>query len=232
LPVQEANEIIGSRSRELLDDSAVISKGEKVMRPVFLRVLVPVVALMLGGCGGDSTKPSGETSSPYMERVSPENVLANLAASYRHRQIDRYDEQIHENFIFIPTPEDVIDFDQLNRTEDHGSTQRMFEAATLIEIAISAGEAVPSTREEEYPPEQGYMMIDVTEVDITVRTTSASGEPIIYRVEDDRALFIFHPDSTDDQATWKIICQEDRPSTSRSAAAPEALFWSDLKQLF
>ena len=185
------------------------------MRFVLVSLLVAVAMIATLSCEKDSTKPSGSNSNPqmidYHARTSPDSVLMNLEIAHRFLDIDGYDEQIRDDYVFKPSPEDNLEFDELNQIQDHESTDRMFREVVQIEIELDASEPFASTREEEYPPEDGYMMIQVSAVQMFVETRDeVNGSPVTWHVNGDPALFIFYPDTTDSEINWTIVYQEDQ----------------------
>ena len=171
------------------------------------------LALTLAGCGlfsPEKATPEPEVPEEYKARISPGNVLFNLALAHRNRDIDNYRDQMDEQYLFIPNPEDPeVDFEQLTFPEDQESTENMFNVVDKVEMRLDYPAPQPSDRLE-YPAEQGYQQILVSSVRMDVTTREIiDGEPLILQVAGDPATFIFVPDSTQTPVTWKIVFQQD-----------------------
>jgi len=185
------------------------------MRRALVLLLAVVAALAALSCDKDPEKPDPIYTPQdviYHARTSPDSVLMNLEIAYAELDIDGYADQIHEGFRFVPSPEDagVIDFDELNQLQDYDTTDRMFDVVFGIEIRLDQSPVYPSDRED-FPEDEGYMMIQVPSAYLAVETPDAEGgEPVTYLVQGDPALFIFKPDTTVAPTTWQIVYQEDQ----------------------
>jgi len=178
-----------------------------------------IAATGLTGCLFSPEKAKPDPDPPpepavYHERTSPDSVLMNLEIAHLFKDIDGYADQIDDAYEFIPSQEDIntgeITFESLNQEQDYLSTENMFDVVFGIEIRLDQSPVYPSDRED-FPEDEGYMMIQIPSAYLAVETPDPEGgEPITYLVQGDPALFIFKPDTTVDPTTWQIVYQEDQ----------------------
>ncbi len=178
-----------------------------------------IAATGLTGCLFSPEKAKPDPDPPpepavYHERTSPDSVLMNLEIAHLFKDIDGYADQIDDAYEFIPSQEDIntgeITFESLNQEQDYLSTENMFDVVFGIEIRLDQSPVYPSDRED-FPEDEGYMMIQVPSAYLAVETPDAEGgEPVTYLVQGDPALFIFKPDTTVAPTTWQIVYQEDQ----------------------
>ena len=95
------------------------------------------LALLLS-CGEDSVTDTD--TGPKYSRETPEGLVQALAYSMEHKDIDLYDECLHDEFLFTFTPEDAemvgIPADQpwWGKTPDVSAMNEMFKDPIVVEI--------------------------------------------------------------------------------------------------
>lgn len=155
------------------------------------------VALVLIGisCSDYLLEPAQETkreAPAYLPPITPENVLANLQTAYRNKDLTAYAACLHQDFAFIPDPNDKVGFASLDREADLRSTAKMFASVAEIQIELTHGDAVASTLDRPYSDKDGCLMIEVPNVWIRIVTgASEDGEPIACQVDGKQAVFVF-----------------------------------------
>ncbi len=103
-------------------------------------VLMICIAAYMAGCsvsggGGDPVKPD-------RDRKTPENLIKFFADAYEKKDIDRYSESLHDNFLFTFTSDDAdllgLPPDQpwWGKTPDVNTAKNMFEASTVTKIEM------------------------------------------------------------------------------------------------
>jgi hypothetical protein len=104
-------------------------------------VLLGVGIAVLVGLGCSPTADVGNGNDP-IDRDTPDHLLNWLSYYYQERDIDRYEEALHEAFIFVFT-KDVADSLGLpddepwwGRTQDVNSTRKMFAASEVTDIKM------------------------------------------------------------------------------------------------
>ena len=175
------------------------------------------LALSVAGTGcifssdDEKKKADDDGGFEYLPRTSPENVIENLEASYRNRDLDGYVDQLDPEFVFAATDADVeVDFDQLSYDDEIATAENMFDNVDAITITLDHSGAAPSDRAE-YPPEDGYLKLLVPSVRLDVLSRfrdEASGERITFRATGP-ALFIFAPDESTTPTEYRIVYQQD-----------------------
>jgi len=88
------------------------------MKPIAHRTTTVIVALLTAGVVGlvgcsNSSGPSGEVDSGYVEPTSPEKVLANVQRAYVERDVDEYLDCLSEDSKFHFSEEDQQGWPQL-----------------------------------------------------------------------------------------------------------------------
>jgi hypothetical protein len=198
--------------------------------------MLAAATLAVVSCGDDdSTKPDDDNGTwEPGPALSPEEALENLQASYRGKNIEAYRAVLNANFIFKPSPfDDDLDFEQLNRLEDIASTETMFESVRRIDIDLTYSESRQSGFTEEYPPEQGYREIQVSNVFLAVYTRrTENGEPVTILVDGDEQTFVFSPDSSVTPVTWTIVYQRDDHVEALDRPLTEESSWGQIKAFF
>lgn len=172
---------------------------------------IAAFGLPLVGCGLFSPDPAPPEEAPpprqLLDPISPENVLNNLAFAYENRDYDAYVDALDEGFRFVPSINDTID--EFDRDEDLRSTENMFNNVDDVSLRLIHQAAVPSDRQE-FPAEDGYRMILVSNVNLRVDTRDFSqGSRLILVVTGDPATFIFKPDTTTTPVEYRIALQQD-----------------------
>lgn len=163
----------------------------------------------------------------YLPPTSPENVVENLSVAYRHRDIASYTNTLADEFVFYPSPGDLVPFLLLSRAEDIQSTTTMFDAVSRIDARLWMSPSVPSN-DPSYPAVDGFRIVDVTDVGIRIVTTSGT-DPLIYLVQGNLARFVLAPDDAESPSDWRIAAQFDLGIGFRRT---EESRWGTLKAIY
>jgi hypothetical protein len=144
-----------------------------------LLIALALIVLAAGGCAGDNPM-SGHTVPLYMERSSPANVLFNLQAAYRGRDVAGYAGLLAEDYQFY--------FDQATRDlkglpvfwtrlDDTTAVRGLFNNPDIaaIRMELPCGSCVP-VRTLEIGREQ-WVRVDVTGGFIEIDCGSSAAHP-------------------------------------------------------
>jgi hypothetical protein len=218
------------------------------IRTEFRRVqflVVPVLAALLFLSCSDSDSPPA-VEDPTYDRTTTDNLLVMLAASYRDKNLDDYDECLDKDFLFLFTPE-VADSLGLapdaawwGKTADLNSTQTMFGSPVVTDIVFSyevVGDWEPVSEVRADTTYSGLFLR--LEPFIEVSTVVDSEDPIRkLRVDDSWLDVVVVPDRHTD-GLWTILSirevrkhQRIQGSIVSQSAATEATSWSDIKAMF
>ena len=103
-------------------------------------VLLGIWVMVLVGLGCSPTSDPGENGNGPISRDTPSHLLNWLAVSYQDKDLDAYEEALHDEYLFVFT-EDVADSLGLDpeepwwgKTKDVASTGKMFNASEVTEI--------------------------------------------------------------------------------------------------
>ncbi len=172
------------------------------------------------------------TGGPPAGAASPEAALDSVVAGYGRMDIETYAEVIDLDFAFEPSEYDDLDFDQLNRSQDHRSTWLMFERVEQIVIHLTHGGSEESNLPA-YPGSEGYRMISVPDVFLAVLTRDENtGKPVTLLVDGDEALFVFRPDNRANPTSWTIVYQKDLHVPNLVRSSVENCSWGIIKGYF
>lgn len=107
---------------------------------------IMLIMVIAAGCSVDS---GTDPEDPIQIRDSPENLLKFFADAYERKDIDKYAESLHDEYLFTFTSKDAEliglpeDEPWWGKTEDRVSTLNMFEDAEvtsiLMDLPISSG---------------------------------------------------------------------------------------------
>jgi hypothetical protein len=115
--------------------------GEEFVRLRSSILLLAVAALVWVGCDEDPIDPGCDPCpplDPFLEPTSPENVVANLQAAYRLRDIEEYAKLLAPEFTFVLQPVDAqnIGTDFWTRDQDSTGTVALFTTELVSNIMI------------------------------------------------------------------------------------------------
>lgn len=102
-------------------------------------VLMICLAGYLAGC---SVNDGGEPPPPVLDRKTPPNLINFFADSYIEKDIDRYDESLHDEFLFTFTTEDAeliglpVDEPWWGKTPDIAAAGNMFESPAVSKVEM------------------------------------------------------------------------------------------------
>jgi hypothetical protein len=183
--------------------------------------LAPLL-LVLMGCPFSPDKDKKPPKDPPIilkRQTSPENVLYNLQAAYKAKDITAYDSLLYdaaaagdttEGYTFRFAQGDNIE-PTWGREEDLTATRALFGATRVEDITINLTHG-PSEWVNS-PQYAGQKEILVTYVYLNVEDRDPdSGDLTEYRVDGDQAYFRFKVQwvETDGDSLWRIIYWEDR----------------------
>ena len=117
------------------------------MRRWVWAIMMICIAGYVAGCSVSSD--GGDPVDPVLDRKTPENLIKFFADSYVEKDIDRYDESLHDEFLFTFTTEDAqliglpVDEPWWGKTPDVNTARNMFESADVsnieMDLAVNAG---------------------------------------------------------------------------------------------
>ena len=167
------------------------------------------------GCPFSPDKGKPDPVEPkFLERTSPENLLANLKTAYREREAAEYESLLAKDFTFVLTPEDAGQPgmpSQWGANTEIGIHQQMFDAdlVTYLSLDFVVGDRVFDDTDQ-------LWTITITDVDLSLRgMTPDHPTPKSYSVENGTSKFWFRQNdwtvpSTSDRI-WSIVKWEDSP---------------------
>lgn len=170
----------------------------------------------LTGC--PFTPDKGDTDpdpvDPFLKRVSPENLLANLKTAYKERAVAEYESLLASDFTFVLSPEDAGQPgmpDQWGRNQEITIHQKMFDAELVQSLTL---DFVVGSRI--FDPADQLWTITIANVDLYLNgITPDHPTPTTYRVQDGTAKFWFRQNSWNAAGTtepvWTIVKWEDMP---------------------
>jgi hypothetical protein len=134
----------------------------------------------VGGCSVSSD--DGPPPEPELKRDSPEGLMAFLSDAYERQDIDKYDESLHDEFLFTFTSKDAEliglpeDEPWWGKTSDVSAARTLFEEPTVTKIEMDlARNAGP------WPTEDGVGYRLEPTIRVTVEPPDAT-EPTVYLV--------------------------------------------------
>jgi hypothetical protein len=143
-------------------------------------VLMICIAGYAASCSVSSD--GGDPVDPVLDRKTPENLIKFFADSYIERDIDRYDESLHDEFLFTFTTEDAeliglpADEPWWGKTPDVAAANNMFESPDVtkveMDLPVSSGP---------WPTEDGLGYRLEPAIKVTVEEAGAT-EPTTYWV--------------------------------------------------
>jgi hypothetical protein len=184
-------------------------------------LVLGVAALFLKGCIFSPDKDDPITGGgEFKEPTSPENVVSNLAESYRRKDIDQYIKLLAPEFIFKFQPVDAqaIETDFWTRDQDSTGTDGLFRTPLVSEIRITLTHGPADTARELDLPD-GTMKIRINPTFLEVDQVDG----ITWQVDGDIQDMFFRtgdPAAGQDSTHWFLIEWRDIPDP---AGAPGAL---------
>ena len=135
------------------------SKKYGTLRGIFVTAAAAAAAMALTGCL--FSPPEDEPPQQPVVMTSPVNVLKNIEIAYNQRDINLYKKALSPNFVFYFDPRDVgqtppgnenyIIPESWSYTVDWSATEKMFQNAYSINLAIPTGRVgEPEPEENEY----------------------------------------------------------------------------------
>jgi hypothetical protein len=102
--------------------------------------LMAMIAVCSSGCSDDTAKPAGE-KSPNGDLTAPEDCITNLLVSYELRDIDRYKQVLHVDYLWYGKKWGVFgdDVDVLDYEQDVALTDQLFNSAVMLDLEIDPG---------------------------------------------------------------------------------------------
>ena len=143
-------------------------------------ILMICIAGYVAGC---SVTDGGDPIKPVLDRKTPENLINFFADSYVEKDIDRYDESLHDRFLFTFTTEDAediglpVDEPWWGKTPDVNTAENMFESADvgIIEMDLPIGGGP-------WPTEDGLLYRLEPTIKVTVEDGTAEDPSTTYLV--------------------------------------------------
>jgi hypothetical protein len=180
------------------------------------------IAIACAGCGDDVEiyKPVGRgNDDPYLPQTSPESVIHNLALSYNLWDCERYEELLHNDFVFIFNQDDVEKYpDQIPPAGHWGYQDEVQATCNLLDKdyePIDPSYKVDDVRMqmELYgslePTVQQGAPEGTLEGYVTLDLAIGANEGQLDLMVTSRPLFFFAPDDTQSTTTWRIWKCED-----------------------
>ena len=198
-----------------------------------------LAALLLGaslaGCSDDKTTEPDPEPSPYLPATSPGNVLDNLQIAMELRDAVGFEALLFApEFRFVVDPVDLRDQPDLPRHWGYDCEadliERMLDSPSVLDLTLRfvKGE-VEDARSEDGPGDPSWKRSMITDVEFELETVNPDDptDNIIYKVNGDRAIFLFAQDPTElagGEPSWKITEWRDvrigaSPSGSGARAA-------------
>jgi len=176
------------------------------MRRRTLSVMVAI--LVAAGCGTERVlRPDGSTeATTYHPMNLPENVIANLEAAYRNRDIEAFAELLAPEFTFRFQPGDVpvVGRSSWGREEEIESTRGLFESERVKDIEIRL-DYLPAERASE-PGLEHTMRIRVDRAFLRVIE-----ESIVHEVPGHPQDFFLRREHGNHPNRWVIVEWRDLP---------------------
>jgi hypothetical protein len=189
------------------------------------------------GCTKQPTCPPPPPEVSYKPLTSPENALYNLISSYRRREIEKYTEFLHKEFIFRFQDGDApsgLGREFWTHDEDSTGTAALFNSLEVTDIFIDLTyrNAEPATEVDLV----GTMKIRVTPMKLAVDDVTGT----TYLAEGDIQDLFFERGEAADSTNWYLIEWRDLPGgggIGKAVAEPliptvEKTTWGKLKQRF
>lgn len=130
----------------------------------------------IGGCSVSSD--DGPGVEPEYDRTTPENLINFFADAYERQDLDKYDESLHDGFLFTFLPDDAdsagLPPDQpwWGKTEDVASARKLFDNAEVTNISMDLAVVT------KWPTEDGFGFRLDPDVKVTVEKAGAT-EPLV-----------------------------------------------------
>jgi hypothetical protein len=194
------------------------------IRPAIALALVLATSAIGVGCSNDDDADNPVIPDP---RPTPAAALADFATSLANMDVSGYAATLSEGFEFRS---EMPGYESLSKAEDVEIVRAMFNEVLDIQIRLDHPEAVPSTYDE-FPADEGYMMITVPAARLEIATVRDHGQgPITYLVDGDLCVFVL--EETPDDG-WRIVMQEaEGYFRSSPRAAIEEWSWPETKTQF
>lgn len=175
-----------------------------------------VIALVVLGCSPATDVGNGDDP---ISKDEPDHLLNWLAKSYQDKDIELYDEALHDAFIFVFT-EDVADSLGLDpeepwwgKTRDVTSTQKMFSSSEVTEVNmsyISVDRWVAVT--DSVGGEEYNGVFSRVQPDILVTVEKPGKEPMRYVVNESYLdITVVQDPNYPDQTLWVVLKIEEIP---------------------
>ena len=173
----------------------IATLSSAVGRPASLRVIVlaAFIACLGLGAGGCVTRtdhckgcPRGLTIDKFIApRLQASDVIKNLQAAYKQRNIAEYAKLLADDFTFCFDPATRPDNvpECWDRAADSTATGRLFAAVDVsdIRIVLTYGADVPVSE----PGREKWRFIRITDTFLEIDKVPATGEVITFRVDGD-----------------------------------------------
>jgi hypothetical protein len=144
--------------------------------------VILMICLAGYGAGCSVSSDGGDPVKPELDRKTPENLMKFFADSYVEKDIDRYDESLHDEFLFTFTTEDAeliglpVDEPWWGKTPDVNTADNMFESPDVSKIEMDLPIAGGP-----WPSEDGLLYRLEPTIKVTVEDPGG-GEPTTYFV--------------------------------------------------
>lgn len=210
----------------MIASSLVAASRLAWLRLVLLSAFVVGLGLAGGGCLGGDKCPRGvpgcEDPGDFVSpRLQPADVLKNLQAAYKQRNITEYAKLLADDFTFCFDPATRPDNvpECWDRAADSAATGRLFAATDISDIRINLAYG-PETPDNN-PGHARWFRIRATDTFVEIDKVPPVGEVITLRVDGD----------TQDFYLRKGRNPADTLATSATAREWFLVGWNDLARL-
>jgi len=186
-------------------------------------VVLGLWIMVLVGLGCSPTADTNGNGGPPISRDTPDHLLNFLAVAYADKDLDSYEEALHDEFLFVFT-KDIADSLGLDpeepwwgKTKDVGSTEKMFNASEVTQITmdyVPYGDRWNAVKEVRYTETDSVVYYGtarrvIPEISVTI---DEGEEPKIYRVTESYLDVIVVRDPTfPDQVRYVFLKIEEVP---------------------
>jgi hypothetical protein len=216
----------------------------RMCRPSRYPIFLVLATLLLFSCSGSKSNDPGDDPGPI--RDTPDALFQAYASCYEEKDLEGCDECLHEDFLFVFTPE-VADSLSLppeepwwGKTEDLKSTEEMFGDPQVLEISFSYEFSETWYTCTEVRDDTTYSglccRLDPVLAVVTV-VTSADDPLLIYRVDSSWLDITVVPDPYT-EGLWCILRLEEtkkqwlQPPFAPANTATERSTWSGIKSMW
>jgi hypothetical protein len=176
-----------------------------------------LLGLTVSGCPFMPDKGDGDDHDvvTFHPRTSPQNLLENLKASYKQRQLDEYDSLLSRDFEFVFCPYDQSQPDipdSWGRVDEIDAQDGMFDSEYVQDLTMDFEYSTPIFDEEHFDGVDSLWVVEVTQMRLSLTGTPPSAPPgtpaETYRVNDGQVTMWFRKDPGNvvgGRQIWKIV---------------------------